>query len=500
MILATLLIAFVSQETVVKGEQGAAIDAAVQQKTGGGFWGTVLVAKGGDVVLSTGYGFADYGATPNSPKTLFEIASVTKQITAAAVLKLEMEGKLAVTDSIAKHFKDVPEEKKAITIHHLLTHTSGISPEIGLPYAATETRDQLIAFVMKSELVSEPGKKFAYCNVAYALLAALVEVSSGKSFEEYVKEKLFKPAGMGDSGFIKDRGLDAKRAASRLADGDSSSSAVDWFYGWGYRGMGGVVSTAPDLLKWDRALRGEKILDAKTKATLYAPAKEHYACGWFVEKTKHGTKAHHSGGVAGFATWFTRYLDEDVVIIILSNGATNIYEVSKAVEGALFGGGGVEASIDLGPFELGEWQSVDLKKKASWSVTAAGDAVQLVLEAEKHAVATIKLPKETAKALAEELNDLVKAKGGGEGKVEMDSGIYLGGYTLKEKKLKVAGVEPKLMEKYVGVDGDGKEVIDDRITFILEDAKRHQWPVMVKMSPAAAAALAKELAKQAGGK
>ncbi len=495
MILATLLMAALSQDSVVKGEQGAAIDAAVQRKTGGGFWGAVLVAKGGEVLLSKGYGFADYGSTPNTPRTLFELASVSKQITAAAVLKLEMEGKLAISDSIDQHFKNVPEEKKAITIHQLLTHTSGISAEIGLPYAATETRDQLLAFVMKSELVTDPGKKFAYCNVAYALLAALVEVASGKSFEEYVKEKLFKPAGMTDSGFIKDSSLDAKRAASRLAKGESSSSSVDWFYGWGYRGMGGVVSTTPDLLKWDRALRGEKILDAKTKAKLYAPAKDRYACGWFVEKTKHGTKAHHSGGVAGFATWFTRYLDEDVVIIVLSNGSSNVYEVSRAIEEAVFGGPGIEASIDLGPFELGEWASLDFNKKASWKVSAVGGAVQLVLEAEKHAVVTIKLPKEAAKALADELNELVEAKGGAEGKVDMDSGIYLGGYVIKEKKLKVSGVEPKLMAKYVGVDGDGKEVVDDRITFILDDAKRHQWPVMVKMSPAAAAALAKELGK-----
>jgi CubicO group peptidase (beta-lactamase class C family) len=242
--------------TVVLGEEGAALDADVQRASGGAFWGVVLVAKGGETLLAKGYGNADYASRPNAPDTLFEIASTSKSFTAAAILKLEMDGKLRVDDPIAKHLKGVPKDKRGITIHHVLTHTSGLSPNVGVPYASTVSRPEFIRFVLSKPLESAPGEKFAYCNSAYALLAAIVEEVTGKSFEEYSRKKLFEPAGLVDTGFIGDEALDGARVTVRRERLRPGATARDWFWGWGYRGMGGVVTTAQDLLRWDRALRG----------------------------------------------------------------------------------------------------------------------------------------------------------------------------------------------------------------------------------------------------
>jgi CubicO group peptidase (beta-lactamase class C family) len=162
----------------------AAIDEAVERIGKGAFWGTVLASKKGEVVFAKGYGFADYKTKPNAPDTLFEIASASKQVTATAILRLEQKKKLKTTDSLAKVFKDVPKDKEKITIDHLLHQTSGFSPELGKPYDWAGARDQYVRDMLAPPLVEEPGKKFAYSNVGYALLAAVVEEVTGGSFED----------------------------------------------------------------------------------------------------------------------------------------------------------------------------------------------------------------------------------------------------------------------------------------------------------------------------
>ncbi|MCH8921734.1 MAG: tandem-95 repeat protein, partial [Planctomycetes bacterium] len=157
---------------------------------GGSDTGAVAVAVKGKTILAKGYGFADYADTPNSSTTLFEIASTSKQITATAILKLEMEGKLSIGDSISTVFKDLPGEKKAITIHHLLTHTSGLSPNLGIAYNSPISRADYIKKMLEPDLAKKPGSTWSYSNVGYALLAAIVEEVTGGTFEDYVHEKL----------------------------------------------------------------------------------------------------------------------------------------------------------------------------------------------------------------------------------------------------------------------------------------------------------------------
>ncbi len=324
--------------TVVDGKAGAELDAAVL-KAAPDFWGAVLVARKDEVLLAKGYGLADYESTPNTPRTLFELASASKQVAATAILHLEQKRKLKVTDTLGEFFKDVPEDKREIQLHHLLTHTSGISGNVGVPYASPIGRQQYVRDMLAEPLSSPPGERFEYCNVGYALLAAVVEEVSGKSFEDYVHKNLFKPAKLKDTGFITDRHLiKTKRASVRKSEQPGEWTAASWHWGWGYRGMGGVVTTVYDLLAWDRALRGDKLLGKKAKEKLYTPVEDGYAYGWKVHETRWGSrKAHHSGGVAGYGTNVVRYLDDDACVFVLSNDGKAAHQVSYELEQVLFG-------------------------------------------------------------------------------------------------------------------------------------------------------------------
>ncbi len=327
-----------TDEPILAGELGKKLDAAVGEAGGADFWGSVLVAREGKILLAKGYAFADYGKTPNTPRTLFELASASKQVTAAAILHLQQKKKLSVDDTLDKVFKDVPKDKKTITLRQILTHTSGLSGMIGVPYASPIARGNYIEEMLAEPLGSEPGTKFEYCNAGYALLAAVVEEVTGGKFEEYCEKNLFGPAKLAETGFIGDRDLiKTGRASSRRTDEPGTFTAADWHWGWGYRGMGGVVTTVFDLLRWDQALRGDKILGDKAKKELYTPALENYACGWTVEPTRRGTrKAHHSGGVAGYGINIVRYLEDDAAIFVLSNDGARAYAVTGALEKLLF--------------------------------------------------------------------------------------------------------------------------------------------------------------------
>jgi CubicO group peptidase (beta-lactamase class C family) len=320
-------------------ELGVKLDQAVTSAGGRDLWGTVLVAKGGEILLAKGYGFADYEKVPNAPDTLFELASLSKQVTATAILKLEEQKKLRTSDPITKHLKGAPADKDVVTIDHLLHHTAGLDPTLGVPYSWAGARTQYVKEMLAKPLVREPGKAFEYSNVGYALLAAIVEEATGKDFEDYCRKELFEPAGLADTGFVQDKALkeSARVTKRRCDDCEPHWTCADWWYGWGYRGMGGVVSTALDLCLWDRALRGEAILGKKAKEKLYTPALDDYACGWKVAKSTRGTPlVSHSGGVRGYATEMARWLEEDVVIVILSNGKCDIFAIERALARLLF--------------------------------------------------------------------------------------------------------------------------------------------------------------------
>lgn len=198
-------------KSVVRGEMGKALDEYLRRLEGFGFSGALLVAKDGEIYLSKGYGWADRERRiPVTTETVFEGASLNKQFTAAAIMKLEEQGKLRVEDSISKYFDNVPEDKKTVTLHHLLTHSAGFPNEFGrsgVDYGKNpeqyyyQDRDTFVREILKAPLEYAPGTKAGYSNPSYSLAAAIVEKVSGQSYESFVREQLLVPAGLANTGF-----------------------------------------------------------------------------------------------------------------------------------------------------------------------------------------------------------------------------------------------------------------------------------------------------------
>lgn len=257
-----------------------------------GFSGTVLIVKNGKIVLHRGYNFADReNSKPVTKDTVFDIGSITKQFTAAAIMKLEMQGKLNTDEPLGKYLPDVPADKAAIPLRYVLTHTAGLTNFSGGDYDVA-ARDETVRRILNTPLLSEPGKKFAYSNAGYTLLAAIVERVSGEPYERFLRRNLFDPAGMKMTGY---RLADWKktRLARGYAEGKNQGTPLDHAWSetgpyWNLFGNGGMLSTAEDLYKWAEALKGERVLSAQAKQKLFTPLLNNYAYGWVVEKTLTG--------------------------------------------------------------------------------------------------------------------------------------------------------------------------------------------------------------------
>ncbi|HEV7515825.1 MAG TPA: serine hydrolase domain-containing protein [Thermoanaerobaculia bacterium] len=332
----------------VHGPLGESLDRFFSRLEAFGFSGSALVAQGGRVVLDKGYGLAgrEHGR-PYTARTMFDIASISKQFTAAAILKLEQEGRLRVEDPIGKFLGAVPADKAPITLHMLLTHTAGLPDVLGGEYEPV-SRQELVRRALAADLVHVPGRRFWYSNAGYSLLAAVVEIASGEPYEKYLKERLWQPAGMRHTGFhLPDR---EEVAHGYTPDGDWGTPLdhpwlPDGPY-WNLRGNGGILSTTGDLYRWHRALAGDAILSASEREKYIHPwvsqgraAHASYGYGWAIEEgPKGGRKVSHIGGNLVFDSDFRRYLDSDVVIVLSSNSTDySAIPVGPHVENRVFG-------------------------------------------------------------------------------------------------------------------------------------------------------------------
>jgi CubicO group peptidase (beta-lactamase class C family) len=316
----------------VKDSLGTKLDNQMRQIAEKGFSGIVFVVKNGHIEFDKGYGLANKEKkTPYSAETVFDIGSITKQFTGAAILKLEMQRKLRTTDKITKYFEDVPADKADITLHHLLTHSAGLIDVLGRDYERM-TRDDLIKKALASKLKSVPGEKHKYSNLGYSLLGAIIEIVSGNSYERYLHDNLFKPAGMKQTGYVLPKWKTENLAVGYKKDGSRWGTPTDQLWDkdgpfWNLRGNGGILSTAGDLYKWHQALADEKILSKEAKEKYFAPhiAEEpggdsFYGYGWVIQKTRRGTNLiWHNGGNPYFFADFRRYVDDKVVVIVATN-------------------------------------------------------------------------------------------------------------------------------------------------------------------------------------
>jgi CubicO group peptidase (beta-lactamase class C family) len=295
------------------------------------FRGSVLVSKGGAVLLRKGYGMADReNSVVYDADTVFDVGSITKQFTAAAILKLEMQGKLRVEDPIGKYFASAPEDKRGITLHQLLTHTAGLESDFAGDYDPV-SRNEYVKRILASKLRSKPGEVFFYANSGYSLLGAIVEIASGMPYEKYLRENLFLPAGMKDTGYKLPQ-WPASRIAVGYHDGKrwgrltEKPWAADGPY-WALRANGGIHSTLDDMLRWHVALTGNAILSAAAKDKMYkrhvregAGADSYYGYGWSINDSAWGSRLiEHNGGNGTFFADFLRYVDDDLVVVLSSN-------------------------------------------------------------------------------------------------------------------------------------------------------------------------------------
>jgi len=305
------------------------------------FSGSVLIARKGEILLKKGYGLANYEHDiPNTPQTKFRIASLTKQFTAMAVLQLQEKDLLSVNDPISKYITNYPNGDK-ITIHHLLTHTSGIpnftvaSDEEArvLPFNLEMTikkfRDQPVEF--------SPGEKFEYSNAGYYLLGYILEKVTGQDYETVLKQNIFEPLVMMNSGYDYNHVILKNRACGYKLEKDELINAR-YIHMANVHASGGLYSTVDDMYLWDRALYTEKLIKRNSLEQMFTPHTENYGYGWGIVTLFNRKMVGHNGDMDGFQTNITRFIDDDVCIIVLSNfGHAPIGKMGMELAAIVFG-------------------------------------------------------------------------------------------------------------------------------------------------------------------
>ena len=306
------------------------IDSLMLESKHINFSGSVLLAKNDSIVFHKSYGNEISNST-----TAFWIGSISKPITAAAILKLQEENKLSVKDSLNRFFNNVPTDKLGITLHHLLTHTSGLANNYVVD--GIVDREEAINTILSSALLNDIGENFMYSAEGYNLLAIIIEIVSGESYENYIAKNIFLPASMSNSGFwgFEDENIQgiAPWYEPKLMK-DFSSTIINngkSYPNYGYKGGTGIYSTTQDLSKWISALRNEQILNTESLNLMFNPHVSargdltngvFYGYGWFLEY-KNGAlrEVRHLGAEAGGIghNGIIRFYKNNDQIIVLSN-------------------------------------------------------------------------------------------------------------------------------------------------------------------------------------
>lgn len=288
------------------------------------FMGTVLVVEGDRVLLDKGYGKASLEwDIPNAPDVKFRLGSMTKQFTAALVLLLQQDGKLNIDDPVSKYMPDAPKTWEKITLANLLGHTSGITnftsiKEFGAWAASAHTPEEELKFFADKPLEFEPGSKFSYSNSNYEVLGVVIEKVSGKKYGDLLRDRIFDPLGMKDTGLDADDLVLPRRAEGYMPGpkgpvvARSESMSVPW-------AAGSIYSTTGDLLKWERGLFGGKVLSADSLKLMTTAGKGDYGLGVGVSKNGELTVIAHGGGIEGFNTNLMYVPEKKICVVVLAN-------------------------------------------------------------------------------------------------------------------------------------------------------------------------------------
>jgi CubicO group peptidase (beta-lactamase class C family) len=292
------------------------------------FSGAVLVARGPEVLFSKAYGYAQ--AEWKVPSTLagrFRLGSLTKPFTATAVLQLAAAGALALDDYICKYINGCPSTWDSVKISQLLNHTSGIPDYMSLKSfrkasLTLRTHAQMVATFRSEPLLFKPGSEFSYSNSGYYLLGIIIENVTHKRYEEVLKENVFGPLALEDTGYDHADPIVPRRVAGyRLGPNGELRNAL-------YVEMeqpfadGGLYSTSSDLMKFARSCDGSRLLSEQYRSLMETPGKGLYGYGWWITPAPgfhSGRQICHGGNINGFSAWLSRFPDEDIVLVVLSN-------------------------------------------------------------------------------------------------------------------------------------------------------------------------------------
>ena len=289
-----------------------------------GFSGAILIARDGKPIVSKGYGMANIEhAVPNTPQTVFRLGSITKQFTAMAIVMLQEQGKLNVNDPMCKYLPECPAAWQPITVKNLLTHTAGLPNYTGFPnFAKTAslpvTNADMFALLKDKPLDFVVGEKYAYSNSGYFLLGTIIERASGKTYADFLQEKIFTPLGMKQSGYdsplrvIKNRASGYTRQSGEFVNAAYMDMSIPY-------AAGALYSTTEDMLVWDQALYTEKLVSRKSLDETFTPFKGNYGYGWSIDKKFERKQISHGGNINGFASDLIRFPDDKITVVVLSN-------------------------------------------------------------------------------------------------------------------------------------------------------------------------------------
>lgn len=325
----------------------------------GRFSGSVLAARDGRVLLAKGYGFANIELdVPNTAETKFRLGSVTKQFTSMAIMQLQEKGKLKVEDPVCKYVTDCPAAWQKITIHHLLTHTSGIPNFTSFPdYVRTMHERSPVARTIErfkdKPLDFPPGEKYSYSNSGYVLLGYILEKVAGQEYADYLQQNVFGPLKMRNTGYdtfsavLKNRASGYSRRGGEVVNAAYLDMTVP-------HAAGALYSTVNDLYLWDQALYTDKLVSKASLERIFTPFKSEYAYGWMVTKRFNRKSITHGGGINGFATTIDRYPDDRACVIVLTNlEGSPVAPTARDLAAILFGESyrmpGVRKEVKLDP-------------------------------------------------------------------------------------------------------------------------------------------------------
>ncbi len=311
------------------------------------FNGTALISENGKILLEKGYGFKNVPkGLINDSNTIFQIGSITKSFTAIIILKLQEEGKLSVHDKINKYFRDFPGGDK-ITIQNLLTHTSGlynytdiIGEEDSAIVCYPVTKERVLEVFRNKGLQFEPGDKFEYNNSGYFLLGVIIEKVTGKQYETVVKEIIFNPLRMTQSGFDYKKVENSNKSQGYIILNKDSIRTNRTIDSTVYYSAGSMYSSVSDLYKWVQAIAGRQLLDESSWQQVFTPFKDKYGFGFYIDSLYHKSYIEHSGGLLGFTSDFMYYTKQNLTIILLNNVGNygnSLFPVAAGISSIVFG-------------------------------------------------------------------------------------------------------------------------------------------------------------------